>query len=360
MGRLRNGSTHRNVRSPLRSLRRGPLFAALSVVLLLVAAGYIAGAALRDRTTRGAPIAAPAETADAVAAGSAAASAALRGGRQILFRGEPFADVNGHLALAPLDAPEESRLITPLPCARVHFAAGWGLCLRSEDELAGGYSAYTFGPDLRPLRTFRLAGIPSRARVSPDGRYGAATVFVTGHSYSSSPGAFSTETTLIDMATGERLANLEEFEVTRDGKRVDSPDFNYWGVTFARRSDRFYATLATRGRRHLVEGSVSGRRMRILRENVECPSLSPDGERIAYKKALDGGKDDRWRLHVLDLATMADTPLAETRSVDDQVEWLDRGDILYSLGPDVYVLPADGGGRPRKLLAGAYSPAVVR
>ena len=29
----------------------------------------------------------------------------------------------------------------------------------------------------------RVAGVPSRARVSPDGRYGSVTLFVTGHSY---------------------------------------------------------------------------------------------------------------------------------------------------------------------------------
>jgi hypothetical protein len=55
----------------------------------------------------------------------------------------------------------------------------------------------------------------------------------------------------------------------------------------------------------------------------------------------------------------------ETRSVDDQVEWLDDNSILYHLtgsstAADLWVLPVDGRTRPRPLLAGAYSPAVVR
>jgi hypothetical protein len=94
----------------------------------------------------------------------------------------------------------------------------------------------------------------------------------------------------------------------------------------------------------------------VLHENVECPSISPDNTRIAYKKWLG----NRWRLHVLDLKTMQETPLAEERPVDDQVEWLDNNRILYGMSPDTWVVPADGGGAPRKFLSDALSPAVVR
>jgi hypothetical protein len=43
----------------------------------------------------------------------------------------------------------------------------------------------------------------------------------------------------------------------------------------------------------------------VIHDNVECPSLSPDGTRIGYKRLID----DRghWGFHVLDLAT-ADSP----------------------------------------------------
>jgi len=71
---------------------------------------------------------------------------------------------------------------------------------------------------------------------------------------------------------------------------------------------------------------------------------------------------------VLDLATRRETLLADTRSVDDQVEWLDGTRVLYALprtgdangSSDVWVQPADGSGAPAVLIAGAASPSVVR
>ena len=136
-------------------------------------------------------------------------------------------------------------------------------------------------------------------------------------------------------------------------------DTNVWGVTFARDGDRFYATLATDGKTYLVEGSVSGRAARVLHENVECPSLSPDGSRLAYKHR--GGSNERpWRLTVLDLATMRETPLAELRSVDDQAERLDDSTVLYGVDGDVWAVRADGTGQPCRFQANAASPAVVR
>jgi len=161
------------------------------------------------------------------------------------------------------------------------------------------------------------------------------------------------------MASGEKLADLEKFRVTRDGRAVTSQDRNFWGVTFAADSDRFYATMRTGGRTHLIEGSVSGRSARTLHENVECPSLSPDGTRVAYKKRVDDGSVI-WRLHVLDLRTMRDTALAEQRMVDDQAEWLDDDTVLYGLEGSIWAVPADGAGAPRKYIGGGLSPAVSR
>jgi len=61
-------------------------------------------------------------------------------------------------------------------------------------------------------------------------------------------------------------------------------------------------------------------------------------------------------------------PLAETRSVDDQAEWLDDQRVLYglpkgadaSMAADVWVVPSDGTGRPEVFLKDASSPTVVR
>ena len=80
--------------------------------------------------------------------------------------------------------------------------------------------------------------------------------------------------------------------------------------------------------------------MRVLRDGVECPSLSPDGKRIAFKSRI--GEESRWRLRVLDVATLADHAVAETRSIDDQAEWLDDETLVYSDGDNVYTVPADG------------------
>ncbi|HVY78164.1 MAG TPA: hypothetical protein VG898_06635 [Solirubrobacterales bacterium] len=244
-----------------------------------------------------------------------------------------------------------------LTCERVYFAAGHGICMRVADS-GVDYDATIFDSRLRPTGGFPLTGLPSRARVSADGRYGAMTVFVAGDAYLGSSAAFSTRTTIVEMSSGRQLGQLEQFAVSRDGAPFDAVDFNFWGMTFAPGdSNRFYATLATGGHHYLVEGDVRARTMRVLRDGVECPSLSPDGTRIAYKSRI--GDSNRWRLRVLDLDTLASHPLAERRSIDDQAEWLDERTLVYSDGVDVFAVPADGGGRPRLLVRDATSPVSL-
>jgi hypothetical protein len=57
---------------------------------------------------------------------------------------------------------------------------------------------------------------------------------------------------------------------------------------------------------------------------------------------------------------MRETALAETRVVDDQVEWLDDQTVLYGLEASVWATASDGSGNPRRLIADALSPAAVR
>jgi hypothetical protein len=324
--------------------------ARVAVFVVLVAACVIgAGAAIVSATGQ-----------EDVPGGSTAARDALVEARDAhrpvaLFRS---LDRDGQLALATLVDAGGARTAVPMTCDRVHFAAGRGICLARGSGFASGYRAKVFGTDLRVTGEVGVAGVPSRARVSPDGRYGSVTLFVTGHSYADA-GTFSTETTLIDLARAEKIANLEQFAVTRSGRQVTAVDVNFWGVTFGRDSDRFYATMATGGRTYLIEGSVRSRTARVLHENVECPSLSPDGTRLAYKRRT-ASRERPWRLTVLDLATMRETPLAETRSIDDQAEWLDDDRVLYEAGGEIWEVPADGSGKPERFLAHADSPAVVR
>lgn len=241
-----------------------------------------------------------------------------------------------------------------LACERVYYAGGRGICMGVAPS-GVDYEATVFDSKFQKVNELTLLGLPSRARVSADGRYGAMTVFVAGDSYLSSPTAFSTRTTILDMKSGEQIGQLEQFEVTKDGEPFDAVDFNFWGITFdPSDSNRFYATLATGDHHYLVEGDIAARSLRVLRDGVECPSLSPDGTQIAFKSRL--GDENRWRVHVLDVATLKDHPTAEQRSVDDQPEWLDVETLVYSDGENVYTVPADGSGEEELLVKDATSP----
>ena len=178
--------------------------------------------------------------------------------------------------------------------------------------------------------------------------------------------AFSTKTTLIDMSSGDVLGELEQFSTWRDGVRLRAADFNFWGVTFGQDSNTFYATLSTGGTAYLVRGELGLRKMTVLRKDLECPSLSPDGRQIAFKKRAAPAAG-AWRLFVLDLATMTERIVAaESRYVDDQVEWLDSTHLLYAMPragsavTDVWVAPIDGAAAARVFLKEAESPIVVR
>jgi len=97
---------------------------------------------------------------------------------------------------------------------------------------------------------------------------------------------------------------------------------------------------------------------------VECPSLSPDGKRIAFKRRITDHGKVRWRPAVLDLATLRAHVLPETRNVDDQIAWVDDRHVAYGLQEpgtgtaDIWTLPADGSGTPHLLVAGAWSPSI--
>jgi hypothetical protein len=246
-----------------------------------------------------------------------------------------------------------------LACKRVHVGtdARTGLCLAAARS-GIGYEGVVFDDRYRPLRRFPIVGVPDRARVSSDGRYGGYTTFDSAGSegYFASAGDFSTRTEIVDMGTGESLLRLDDLEVTRDGAPFEPPDAQFWGVTFAG-GDRFYATLATGRDHYLIAGDASSGRARVVRSGIECPALSPDGRRIAYKRRI--GSTNRWRLHVLDLDTGADVALAESRSIDDQPEWLGDDTILYSDDRAVFTAPADGSDGVRRLAARATSPAFL-
>ena len=259
-----------------------------------------------------------------------------------------------------------------------------GICLKlSAAVLVPGTDAVIFDARFHTLHTLELAGLSSRVRMSPDGRYAAATTFVHGDSYADA--GFSTRTSIIDMKKGSIVLDLEKLEVTKDGEPFHAVDFNFWGVTFIKSTPRFYATLGSGGNTYLIKGNLATKKARVIRSGVECPSLSPDGRRIVFKKR-NPGATITWRLSVLDLATLTDHPLAETRNVDDQAEWLDNRTVMYGLpedagelnslsaatpGPPIlgseasiqtntWTVPADGNGTPTKLIDGVWSTTPLR
>jgi WD40-like Beta Propeller Repeat len=239
--------------------------------------------------------------------------------------------------------------------------AGTGACLHA-DGVLGTVELLILDQDLKQRQSIGVDGLPNRVRVSASGRMVAWTLFVDSDNYATL--AFSTVTGIYDTRTGEKLYTIEKFSVTKDGRPYRTADMNFWGVTFTADDNKFYATMHAEGQRYLVEGDFAAKAVRTLREWVECPSLSPDGTRIAFKEAVNGNPTKGWRLSVLDLATMRVTPTAETRSVDDQAAWLDNSTLGYALRhddgtPDLWTVRADGSGTPTLLLADASSPAAL-
>ncbi|MFJ4573749.1 TolB family protein [Streptomyces sp. NPDC088846] len=269
----------------------------------------------------------------------------------------------GRVAHQPLAGTPGTRTGGGPSCDRFYASGDSALCLRAKPGVLPKTYAVVLDRRLRETRRITVPGVPTRARVSASGRMLSWTVFATGDSYATT--SFSTRTAILDLRTGYLIKSIEDIPLTIDGARYHAPDVNYWGATFARDDNRFYATVSTKGRTYLVEGNMRDWSAKVLRQNAECPSLSPDNTRIAFKKKVSDDPAAPWRLYVLDLRSMRETPLAETRSVDDQAAWLNDGTVAYALpgaagrASDIWTVPADGTGSPRLAVVGGSSPVVV-
>ena len=328
--------------------RRVRLFVIVCAAAALIAVGYTVVAMRRAARPR------PAAAADSILAAPPARP-------YLMVRSTAPDDTWRKLMLAPLGTPGGAAYPTPIACERAYFAVNRGVCLVEEQGGLTTHFVDIFDETFTRRHRIRLTGLPSRARVSPDGRRAGITVFETGHSYAQE--GFSTRTTIVDTIEGRSLGHLEEWAITRDGAPFKAVDFNFWGVTLASDSNRFFATLASRDVKYLIEAQVDTRTGRVVRTGVECPSLSPDNTRIAFKHRLESA--GMWQLRVVDLRTGEEVALTrETRSVDDQVDWLDNERVMYHIsgarGADIWVLRTDNSAAPELLRQYAYSPAVVR
>jgi hypothetical protein len=333
------------------TLRARRILLAIVIVLALGGAGgYGAWAYAQYQSESGAP-------------SQAAVASSAPSGPMVFFRNTASGQGKGMVATVPTADPLGPRTITGQACDRIYAAADRRICLHAQPGLANTTDEEIFDAHWDLLRTRTLTGAPSRARLLGDGTLASSTVFVAGSGYT---GGFSTATE-ISATDAQSFGNLETYAINIPGVALTPAEHNIWGVTFAKDGDTFYATVGSAERTWLVRGSIRARTLLAVRPGVECPSLSPDGTRIAFKDKADPNQPQTRVLAVLDLATGAVTVLAEGRNVDDQAEWLDNSTVLYGLArgapvgdSDIWSVPADGTGRPTLYIEHAWSPSVQR
>lgn len=253
----------------------------------------------------------------------------------------------------------------PLRCDRAHVGANVLACLHSvagqglKFDLADRQGKVGF------TLSFPNVLSASRVRVARDGAMAAFTGFTAGHSYVGTD--FSTRTYLVDVNKKRILADVSTFKVIETAQlKLAGKRINVWGVSFdPLRSNRFVATVGAAGQVFLAEGDIGQKTLSLLRAEMECPSISPDGKRIAFKRRNGAGG---WLPAVYEIATGRELVIKEVRSVDDQIEWLDNATLLYELehspgagsnDGDVMKRNADGSGSSILLRRDAGSPAAL-
>jgi len=343
-------------------------FVWLCVICVTAAGSYFLFARHRTSLQKVSPVDEP-----SVSTVSPQLPATTQPARRIPTRRLLFCDLStnahqGRLATVDLNGPREHELhfYDQLVCMRADFRGGNGICLHMNlNNPLSPNEAVIFDKEFRIKHVIPLAGVASRTRVSPNGEWGAVTVFTGVNSYASS--RMSTKTTVIDIQTGTTLFDLEDLVVRNKGVVFKQPDFNFWGVTFTKDSRYFYATLSTGGRIYLIKANLATLQADVICENIECPSLSPDNARIAFKKRSLSGKRPTWHLAVLNLATLKETLLPEPEPIDQQVQWYDNHHVMYALpefivGKPVImytkIIAADGSSPFKKLLSNADSPVI--
>lgn len=293
-----------------------------------------------------------------------AAAAAVDRASRIVFRNTASGAGYGLESSVPLADPGGTRAVGTVACDRVYSTAKFSMCLRIDRGALTTFSATLYDSKWQAKKAWALPGIPSRTRISADSKLVAFTSFVTGESYGNVGFATATQ---ISTTDGPDYGNLEAFALMIDGQRNTAADRNFWGVTFSTDDNVFYATAATGGHTWLVKGNLAARTLTTVTQAAECPSISPDGTRIAYKKNVSTSATGYWSIAVLDLATGVEKLLPEKRSVDDQVDWLDDSTVLYGMprtdspgDSDIWSIASNESAAGTRFIQHAWSPSVVR
>ncbi len=274
-------------------------------------------------------------------------------------------DDYGKLAVRHADG---TRTLLERECVRVHIAAEHGVCVSQNDGIVATFTT-TFFESINPqveIKSYASA-LPSRARISPEGTFSAVTAFVTGSSYEDIGAETTTIVTIDQIESTRRIRGTGQLTINSDEDRFKNLDPQYWGITFADENE-FYITGFYGEEPEVMRGWLDDMTLEPTGWVGSCPSLSPDGKTLVFKEMrADGGFD----LVAVDLETDDKWRLGETRSVDDQVEWLDNDTVLYALHPDggdtavqpefdIWMVDIAEGSEPVLFLPNANSPAVAR
>jgi hypothetical protein len=251
-----------------------------------------------------------------------------------------------------------------LRCERMHYGSGVLACLRAVPGQGLKLDLADKAGQVGQTLSFPNVLLASRVRVAADGALVAFTGFSSGHTYTGTD--FATRTYVVDAARRRLLADLSTFRVVESAAlKMPARRFNVWGVSFDPAAQgRFVATVGAGGEVFLAQGDLAAKTLVLLRKDMECPSYSPDGKRIAFKRRKPGGG---WLPAVYEPASGREWVLQEARSLDDQILWLDNATIAYELvrpgqpeggETDVVVRAASGSGPSTVLRAGGGSPSL--
>ncbi|MGC2324947.1 MAG: hypothetical protein WA463_20095, partial [Terriglobales bacterium] len=85
----------------------------------------------------------------------------------LYFESNALGDNYGKVAVASLNDLAQRQYAADLFCDRVHFSGGQGICLHADRGSITKYYAIGFNDRMQRTWSFKLNGLPSRARVSP-------------------------------------------------------------------------------------------------------------------------------------------------------------------------------------------------